>query len=304
VNSFQVSLLSVFLLLSCSTATTPKEDEKKEKEPNRSKAFDEYWYDGNGEISSYKISQARYGEMREGNSVLVFVTEPFLKKKQVKADQPDDQNSISVLKLNHTKKFNTGIYPYSIMTSVFFPVQVKKNEHALKVTNSVQEWCGQVFAQLNNRSDFEVEARSYFESEGDQNFHLKKSALEDELWAKIRVNPNSLPIGDLMLIPSMEFVRLKHIELKAYPATATLKKQGDITTYSITYSSLKRTLSISFAQDFPHQITSWKDSYTSGWGKGAKQLTTTAELTKTLKIPYWNYNSNTSVYLRDSLDLP
>jgi len=43
-----------------------------------SKEFKEYWYAGNAEITSYKLDQARYGELREGTSVLVYVTEPFV----------------------------------------------------------------------------------------------------------------------------------------------------------------------------------------------------------------------------------
>ena len=32
--------------------------------------FKEYWYAGNAEITSYKLTQARYGELREGKAVL------------------------------------------------------------------------------------------------------------------------------------------------------------------------------------------------------------------------------------------
>jgi hypothetical protein len=37
-----------------------------------------------------------------------------------------------------------------------------------KITTSIQEWCGQVFAQLENRDAFEIQLHSYFESEGEQ----------------------------------------------------------------------------------------------------------------------------------------
>ena len=140
-----------------------------------SETFKKYWYAGNAEITSYQLEMARYGEIREGKSVLVYVTEPFAAGKQVKADRSNPSN-IPVLKLNATKKFLTGIYPYSIMTSSFYPVS--NDQHAIKLTNSVQEWCGQVFAQLNNKSQFEVNSFSYFESEGDHQFKLDKAILE------------------------------------------------------------------------------------------------------------------------------
>ena len=48
--------------------------------------FKNYWYQGKAEVASYKLEQARYGEMRDGHAVLVFVTEDFSKSKQVKLD--------------------------------------------------------------------------------------------------------------------------------------------------------------------------------------------------------------------------
>ena len=90
-----------------------------EKDNAKKKA---YWYNNEAEISSYALSQARYGEVHKGKAVLVYVTEPFSPDKNTKADAPSDGN-ISVLKLNFMKKFNTGIYPYSMMTSIFFPLR-------------------------------------------------------------------------------------------------------------------------------------------------------------------------------------
>ena len=43
--------------------------------------FAKYWYKGKAEITSYKLQQARYGEMYEGTAVTIFVTEDFSNKK-------------------------------------------------------------------------------------------------------------------------------------------------------------------------------------------------------------------------------
>ncbi|MDG1572790.1 septum formation inhibitor Maf [Robiginitalea sp. M366] len=262
--------------------------------------FREYWYAGEAELSSYDLQQARYGEIHPGHAVLVFVTEPFDPQKQVKDDQADAQ-SVSVLKLNRTKKFLTGIYPYSIMSSIFYPV--RDQQHALKATTSVQEWCGQVFAQLNNGEDFHIRAFSYFESEGDQDLHLPKSQFEDELWARLRIRPDSLPTGDLEVLPALEFLRLRHQPFRAYPARATLGKAGPVRTYTLEYPGLQRTLEIRFEAAFPHTILGWSESYPSGFGPGSEILTTTAELRTTLKSPYWQQNSLADARLRDSLGL-
>ena len=275
--------------------TSNKTEQLKEAQP-LSEEFKNYWYHNEAEISSYKLEQARYGEMRQGTAVLVFVTEPLLREEQVKADKNNVSN-ISVLKLNATKNFHTGIYPYSIMQSVFYPVA--NNQHALKISCSVQEWCGQVYMQLNNHSDFELTSHSYFEGEADEDFNLEPSILENELWTQLRINPKSLPTGTIEVIPSFEFLRLRHIPLKAYSATATLTDNS----YSISYSDLERSLVIYFNPQFPYDIEGWEETFISGHGDKAKELTTKATRMKTIKSDYWNKNSNSDDNLRQTLQL-
>jgi len=273
---------------------TPKESLKKAEA--LSEEFKAYWYQGEAEITSYALEQARYGEIRKGTAVLVYVTEPFLKSDQVKADQESSKN-IPVLKLNATKNFTTGIYPYSIMQSVFYPVA--NNQHALKIACSVQEWCGQVYAQLNNRSDFEVRSHSYFEGEADEEFNLNKNILENELWTQLRINPKSLPTGAIEIIPAFEFLRLRHIPFKAYKASAELSANR----YTLSYPELTRTISITFNPQSPFDILSWKETFISGQGDKAQELTTKATRIASIKSDYWNKNSNADSGLRESLGL-
>lgn len=281
-------------------AVTPEKVIEKEKPKPLSNQFKKYWYNGTAEITSYNLEQARYGELRKGSAVLVFVTEPFSAKKQVKADNPD-KTSIPVLKLNSTKKFYTGIYPYSVMSSTFYPVG--DNSASLKITNSVQEWCGQVFSQLNNKDKFEVSSFSYFESEGDKNFSLEKDILENDLWAKIRINPDSLPTGQLQIIPSFQYIRFSHKKLKAYTAKITKTKKDNVTVYSIDYPDLKRNLTITYTTAFPHTIESFTETHKSGFGNNIKMLTTKATLNKRINTAYWQQNGNKDLHFRDSLGL-
>ena len=261
-----------------------------------SEEFKKYWYASDAEITSYQLQQARYGEIREGKAVLIYVTEDFDKQQQVKADYPSKNNS-SVLKLNATKKFTTGVYPYSIMQSTFYPVS--NDKHGLKVTSSIQEWCGHVYAQLNNRDTFKVNAFSYFQSEGDEFFELDKTILENEIWTQLRIDPESLPVGSITAIPSLEFTRLKHVPIKAYDAEANF--EGDL--YSINYPSLNRTLTIQFNTKFPYDIISWEESFKSGYGPNAKVMFTKATKIKQLKIPYWSKNGLKEDNLRNQLGL-
>lgn len=257
-----------------------------------SSEFDNYWYAGKAEITSYKLQQARYGELRDGHAVLIYVTEDFLPNKQVKADYPNTTN-IPVLKLNATKKFNTGIYPYSIMQSIFYPVANTK--HAIKVSSSMQEWCGHVYMQLNNKDQFEIMSHSYFDGEADQTLKLDKTVLENELWNQLRIDPKSLPTGDISCIPSFEFLRLKHKAIKAYKANASLNNGS----YTLIYPSLNRSLILNFNTKFPFEILSWEESFVSG----GKPLKTIASKMKTIQSAYWTKNHNKDEILRDSLQI-
>ncbi|ALJ06561.1 septum formation inhibitor Maf [Pseudalgibacter alginicilyticus] len=261
-----------------------------------SKPFKDYWYAGKAEISSYKLEQARYGEMRDGQAVLIYVTEDFLPKIQVKADT-QNANNTPVLKLNATKKFNTGIYPYSIMQSTFYPVS--SNQHALKISSSIQEWCGHVYTQLNNKKEFEITSHSYFEGEADENFIINKAILENELWTQLRIDPKSLPTGNLDIIPSLEFFRMNHITIKPYRALANLANGS----YIISYPELNRKLVINFNTQFPYDILGWEETYKSGFGSHAKELTTKATKITSIKSDYWNKKSLKDEKLRERLQL-
>lgn len=258
-----------------------------------SQDFKDYWYAGKAEITSYALTQERYGELREGTAVNIFVSEDFLPEIQVKADRQANTN-IPVLKLNSTKKFLTGIYPYSVMTSTFSPTTTKN--HAIKVSHSMQEWCGHVYLQLNNRDKFELTSHSYFQGEADQEATIEKAWLENELWNLIRINPEELPTGDIKIIPSLENSRMGHRPVKSYHADATLEKGDNVSTYTLSYPSQKRNIKIHFNSSFPFEIERWEETHPNG-------LQTTAVKNKRIRTAYWGQNSNKDVILRDSLGL-
>jgi hypothetical protein len=104
----------LLLLLFCTKATIKKKVPQISIETNdlqKDSKFKDYWYQGKAEITSYKLTQARYGGIYKGTAVNIFVTEDFLPEKQVKADAKNKAN-IPILKLNSTKNFVTGILSY------------------------------------------------------------------------------------------------------------------------------------------------------------------------------------------------
>jgi hypothetical protein len=280
------------MLVSCKKAKSPIPETNEQ-------VFSDYWYNGEAEINSYELSQSRYGGTHDGSTVLVFVAEDFSKSKHVKLDEPHKHKSdaVRIIKLNTSKEFVTGIYKYTMMNSVYMPVDHKEYPHSLKLTSSTLEWCGQSFMQSNWKGNrYEVQEFSYFESEGDSKYSLANGWLEDELWTLIRIAPNTLPIGEIKMITSASYVRLAHCKNKVYDAMTSLISSETHYTYSIHYPELKRTLDIDFETAFPYKILGWREVT-------AENEITTGRLLKTVMSDYWNKHQPSDEILRDSLNL-
>lgn len=302
---FSSPLLAALALIPGALAATPTD------------AFEAYWNQGKGEITRYALTQSRYGERHEGDAVLIFVTEPFSRSKQVKLDDwaRAGADRVDVLKLNFTKKFLTGIYPYSLMLSVFTPIDAKDSPRTLKTTMSGQEWCGQAFTQLNLQPNgrYRLRAFSYFESDGDEDRSLPAAFLEDELWTRVRLAPEALPTGDFPVLPGSLASRLLHQPLAVRPANggfvepdaAVLAKRFGPQApraYRLAYSDGdRRALTIYFDREFPHGIAGWDEVWTSP--RGGEPNRTEATRTATVLTPYWREHGNADRARRSELDL-
>jgi hypothetical protein len=291
--SFGFLLLVLIFLASCSRPQRKEIDFE---------AWGKYWFQGKAEISSFDLTQYRYGEPRTGEAVLIFVTEEFSRKNHVKLEQPDKTGSdkISVIKMNQTRDFVTGIYPYHMMLSVFTPT--KEKSHSQKITASSQEWCGHTFTQLNlkNKDSYQGKIFSYFEKEADDSFSFT-GWTEDELWNLIRINPNQIPIGSVNMIPSLFYQRFTHEEFKTEEAfIRILDISNNRSQLDVTYSSGSRVLKIDFEKEFPYQIMAWEESQTKA--DGTKEISKAKR--KGLKIvDYWTRNKVEDEFLRRELNL-
>lgn len=268
----------------------------------------DYWYNGDAELTSFTLKQARYGDYYEGQAVQIFVTEPFSKSKLHKLNNPSaaPEDAVSVLKLNFTRDFNTGIYPYKTMQSVFTPAELKPGEQSLKLTTSVQEWCGHMFMQLNAEPEggWAAESFSYFDGEGETDLDLDAAFLEDEVWTRIRINPGTLPTGEFQAIPSNLALRLNHLPIKTYRAKASLQQsESGLQEYSLEFPEIERKLTVSFGAEFPHSIEAWKESFPSGFGASRQILTTEATRNKSMKLDYWSRNRPDDGRYREMLGL-
>jgi hypothetical protein len=263
-------------------------------------AFKDYWYSGMAEINVYNLEQARYGEVRDGKAVLIFVSEDFSKSKQVKLDNPEatGNDKVNVLKLNFTKNFVTGIYPYSMMLSAFTPVQYIQHPATPKITMSAQEWCGHYFTQLNLKGNqYKLNSFSYFETDGDVDTSVDKYLLEDEVWNLIRIDPRLLPEGTFTMYPGLFYTRLHHEPVAPRSVTGTKIVMDSTSVYTLTYPD--RSLAITYENVIPYKIISWEENFKSKSGT----MTTRGVLDKRMNIDYWRKNKKEFIYLRDSLGL-
>ena len=258
--------------------------------------FNAYWYAGKGELNRYDLTIERYGEMRKGSAVCVFVTEDVSAAKQVKLDDPAavPKDRVPVLKLNQLQRFVTGVYDYSLMQSIFTPVDFKKYPHSLKWNTTVQDWCGHVFTQLNLKDKtFKVNQFSYFEQESDLTFDVDAVLLETELFTRLRIDPLSIPQGKVKMIADLTFSRLRHKGVAAVDAEISVKDG----VCHVNYPSLKRQLDINFDVKSPHIIKSWKETMSDG------KLISEAILKKTIMSDYWGHHSEADLALRKELGL-
>ncbi len=270
------------------------------------KDFNAYWFRGKAEVNTYRLKQARYGEMRDGYTALIFVTEDYSLSRHLKVNKPEKagDDKISILKLNTDKKFNTGIYQYAMMQSVFTPVNLEEHPHSLRATTSSQEWCGHSFSLLDlQKGKYAISLHSYFESEGDRKWSVKLALLEDEIWTRLRIAPGSLPEGEVDVIPGAIAARFSHRPQAVEKAEANWEKSEIEWTYRLRYNTFTRSLSIRIEPDFPHRILGWEETYISGSGDEAMEMTSIATLHDSLFTPYWKQHTNEDEYLRGELGL-
>jgi hypothetical protein len=259
---------------------------------------DQYWYQGKAELATYDVEQERYGQMRPAEQVMIFVSEDLSRSKHVKLDDPQKAgtDAVKVLKINTLRRFKTGIYDYSLMQSVFRPMD---GSPTLKTTTSVQDWCGHVFTQCNYdaaKRQYRTRDLSYFESEGDADQMVAADMLEDEIWTSIRLDPNKIPKGRQMVAPGAFYTRMRHQPHTAQPATITVEEGKQERTVTLKYEQLDRQITLVTEAAAPYRLLRWEER-TKG------QVMSKGTL-KALRLePYWQQNSHQFDSMRDSLML-
>lgn len=266
---------------------------------------------GQAEISSYEVTQPRYGQLRKGHEVFIYVPEPFKMDERIKPDYEGSvkkDNLIHVMKLNRYHTFLTGLYPYHVMTTIQSALYPKVDFSAFDVLNmniSAIEWCGNYFAQVipdPAERNAKWEYNSYFEKEGRKSISIplgKDVYFEDNLWIRIRELTGSfMKVGETKSVTIYERLwqnRISHQKLIGNKAILS-KKDGKFDGYDAfewSWELSGRSVTVFTDREYPHYILGWSDSL-GGKGKRLAYLQT----------PYWEKNTIKDEVLRAKLKLP
>jgi len=280
-----------------------------------------HWGDGKAELDGYSLRILRYGEPREGRLVLIYVTEDQSGSARVKADPGKHPKSdvYPVLKLNALRKFQTGIYDYSTMTSVFVRIDnsVRGGGPLAKLSFSSQEWCGHVYHQLLPQPGGRLVSvsHSYFDGEADEQRTLSipggaAAMTEDELPLRLRSyagQPDLLEPGErrtLVMTNSLLRVRLLHQPLALGQATIERSRTTEalktpagsfgVYTYVVTLSGAEKSDRGTFHVEAapPYRLVHYR------WESGEE-----ATLLGSSRLPYWQLQHNGEEVLLKQLGL-
>ncbi len=255
------------------------------------------WDDGYALLSGYRWSGTRYGEQRTGQAVAIYVAEPFHTTQRVKANDAmaDPDNTDRVYKLNLTRDFQTGVYDYNTMTSVFSRTS---DLEPLKISFSSAEWCGHVYEEMIIDADrIEATYSSYFQGEsGTRGLTRGGSTVEeDNLHILLRgLSGDYLEPGasrTVSLLPSAFQRRLTHTDIAWQDADIERSRdiesaevpagRFDTNVYTVRVSD-GRTGRYHVEAAYPHQIVKWE------WTGG--RVTEVGELTGGARLEYWELN--------------
>ncbi len=261
--------------------------------------FSNHWYDGRAEMDGYRLTVSRYGQEREGYAVMIFVTEPFSDSKRVKVDDHTKNPSdvVDVMKLNLVRDFQTGIYDYNTMTSVFVR---SSNFDPLKVTFSSAEWCGHVYSELVYRDRISGFFSSYFEGEsGNLDIDRRRDGVsEDNLFILLRgLRGDFLAPGESVTVdflPSAYYARLSHEKISY--GNATITRAPDVEKLTVPagdFETIRYDIAITGGRAGQRKGTFWIESaYPHRIVRWSLLPDVLGEFTGSERLKYWGLHAN------------
>ena len=113
---------------------------------------------------------------------MIFVTEDLNAGTGIKVESPAPAaDRVYVLKLNNVLKFTTGIYDYSVMTSVFSAVEPRTGRRAVRAVEGQHELAGVVRARVRGGA-----RRRRFPARGSSTATSSATAASSGAWKRRR----------------------------------------------------------------------------------------------------------------------
>ncbi len=225
--------------------------------------FQKYWNMQGLETTKFILKQ---------DSLIVGEATLSYSLKALSKDQPN--GTIHCLSFNFTQKISQGNYNYSDNSTVLIPLNALLYAHAIMVVSSTQSDNGTDFLSFQPEpKSFLFVGRNSVEPEKEIHKITEKGNLEDEIWAKIRINPDALPQGEIEMIPNLGYWNKVHKSPSAQEVKAELKDvEGPkkLKIYSLDYPELKRKLDIIFEANFPYQIVEFSETIEGKTVKGTR----------------------------------
>lgn len=266
-------------------------------------SFGSYWHDGKAELDGYRYTVTRYGQLRRGQCTAIYVTEPFSRSKRVKVDDVsrNPKDIFDVLKLNLVRDFQTGIYDYNTMTSLF----VRSSDmEPVKASFTSMEWCGNVYEELRvDPGLVSQRLSSYFEDEStsQEMRRPKDGLLEEELYIRLRgLSGDYLAPGQTRTVPFLPSAfrrRLTHRPLRW--TSARLERAPAPRTVHVPagrFATLVYTVKIQGGPEgrffveraYPHRVVRWEWRQAAGAeGRPGAESNDSGELMGSARMSYW-----------------
>ncbi len=264
--------------------------------------FWERWGDGKAEIDGYRLTTPRYGQLRRGEAVQIWVTETFTGAQRVKSDggHPDEY---PVLKLNDVRHFQTGIYDYHVMGQGFSRIDGRQPlGQPVKVTLGVQEWCGQIYEEwLGFPGHYLRARRSYFDGESADDRHDVPAGgiLADQAALVARGLVGTVD-GVVPWVSSLLDQRLLHREPAWTTATIHRDPAVDITVPAGAFRAIPVRFDVAEGTGYTFWVEEAEPHRIVRWERPDGEL---AELTGSIRTPYWSQNGEGLEKLRADLGL-
>lgn len=259
-NMIRKNFLFVVILMATAFAVfkgaTIWQQEPKKPDLNAdNEAFNIYWKN--------KIEQTTYQKIGDGDSteaVLSYQIRDFSTQNWEIAQDQQSANTLPVLCFDFQKN-GRGATQIASNLSVFSATDTKLFPHSLKARFNEKNASKQTSLQAN-LVDFSYQ----FTDNSSKHYQLERTWLEDEIWTRLRQNPEQLPTGDFKMIPSLG----NGLGQNLSPEEATAQIDTLISdssfvgknhkVYSLNFPKQKKTLAIVYKNLPPFQIIGWKES--------------------------------------------